>query len=267
MRHNDYPTTLLMEPAANDEPARYRMTPAASTVRFKREDPTSAELAAAEDYWHACHMFEHMAYDMPPAVASFHPGDPPMGALAEVWHTEAPPVPGFYLVRDYFRRVEIREKKCFVHWNGVMWTGGSYDLEQARRNNHHDLRLKEWQWLRLIEADTPAPAALPSVHFVCIRSHKGANDWKVGEVAILPRGLDSVNEPDNWRPCDSAGWIPHQPTADAVCPVPEDVRFEARWPDGGVSGVSESTLRASHSAWTTDGGGSGGLRAWRPIQS
>lgn len=32
MRHNDYPTTLLMEPAANDEPTRYRMTPAASTV-------------------------------------------------------------------------------------------------------------------------------------------------------------------------------------------------------------------------------------------
>lgn len=123
-----------------------------------------------------------------------------------------------------------------------------------------DGREKYWfdmhSLLPAAEADTPAPTAQ---QFVCIRAHKGTNDWKVGDIAVVV----SANEPDNWRPCDAEGWIAHAPTADAACPVPADVTFEARWPCGGVSALRCDSLRDAY-PWGS-GGPVGGLRAWRPV--
>lgn len=182
MRHNDYPTTLLMEPAANDEPSRYRMTPASSTVRHEerriRTVLTEAQLTAAYDYEHDCMMFERGSH-APSAhvleaskriqtetLARLASTESASGAAligfkrepeAEVWHTEAPTVPGVYVACHPDQ--ECRPKH-FAHWSGRDWTITCNTAEAAvRMRAAGALSGEETIWLLLFEADTPAPAA------------------------------------------------------------------------------------------------------------
>lgn len=98
---------------------------------------------------------------------------------------------------------------------------------------------------------------LPAQQFVCIRAHKGTNDWKVGDIAVVV----SANEPDNWRPCDAEGWIAHVPTADAECPVPDGVEFEVKRRMGCVSSMDRYD-----SLWRPRGVDSETEpTAWRPV--
>lgn len=113
-------------------------------------------------------------------------------------------------------------------------------------------------------ADGAALVGAKLTHSVCIKAH-GFADWHVGE--IWPCHADLFSHPDNWRACDAAGWIPHHPTADSVCPVPDGVRFEARYGDGTPVASTESTRRECVLLWKrTDGSDpTNDIVAWRPI--
>lgn len=272
MRHNDYPTTLLMEPAANDEPARYRMTPAASTERAKREEPTSAELTAAEDYWHACHMFEAMAHDMPEAVVSFHPGAPPMGTLADMV-ADCTPVSGAALIgfkREPEADSRIGRRVVAIEGDGCYFAAGDAGVV-TDIDGDGDLMVRFdpsptsepgpfWyvspKNVRFI--DTPAPAAQESAKRVI---RMGPRCWRI---ASLEGPYGCVHD----YTCDADGWISHTPTADAVCPVPDGVEFETRRRDGEIidrnrtpPGAWELGFRHSRTFSPGD------VVAWRPIQA
>lgn len=263
MRHNDYPATLLMEPAANDEPARYRMTPAASTMR-----EWSAPLAPVMAYREACYEFERG--DHAPSmkwVGVDVAGGPGRSATvtlptaktepeAEVWHTEAPTVAGVYIASSY-RGPDFRR-----HWDGLVWSYAwrESDPEEViaiSRSLRHQAKT-HIQWLRLIEADTPTPAAQESAKRVI---RMGPRCWRIAS-SEGPYGCAHDYT------CDADGWISHTPTADAVCPVPGGVEFETKRRDGDIvdhrstpAGAWELGYRHSRTMSPGD------VVAWRPIQA
>lgn len=171
---------------------------------------------------------------------------------AEVWHTEAPTVAGVYIASVDGIGLD---SDCHRHWDGRTWSESWFPTLGQERTHTRESEEANFciVWLRLIEADTPASTAQ---QFVCIRAHQGANDWKVGDIAVVV----SANEPDNWRLCDAEGWIAHVPTADAVCPVPEGVEFEVRRRAGHAGKMNRpDTLWQSSSMPSAD------PVAWRPV--
>lgn len=235
MRHNDYPATLLMEPAANDEPSRYRMTPAASTVRRQNSEPTYTHAEFVRRY--SALRFEAGNKPGPGGIvvpiASFDcytefytqrsgsvqqpkSTESASGAAligtkaepeAEVWHTEVPTVAGVYLTR----LLEPGGRTGPRWFDGTFYHALGGDGNDPRKctcyGNNRDI-----QWLRLIKADTPAPAAQESEKPSVFRSSPLV--WRIGSMAFV---------------CDADGWISHTPTADAVCPVPAGVMCNIRY--------------------------------------
>lgn len=171
---------------------------------------------------------------------------------AEVWHTEAPTVAGVYLTR----LLEPGGRTGPRWFDGTFYHALGGDGIDPRKcmcyGNNRDI-----QWSRLLEADTPAPAAQESEYLVCI---KGSKWLKVGQIAHqVGGGFD----PEYWARCDSEGWIPHQPTADAVCPVPDHVNFEIKIP-----GTRPEAWPGGRGNCNTINWGRGtSLTAWRPIQA
>lgn len=111
-------------------------------------------------------------------------------------------------------------------------------------------------------ADGAALVGAKLTHSVCIKAHHGV---QVGRVVDGSRPLAY---PKLWLPCDAAGWIPHTPTADSVCPVPDGVRFEARYGDGTPVDDTESTKHGDCIIlWraTTGSVPCNDIVAWRPI--
>lgn len=125
-------------------------------------------------------------------------------------------------------------------------------------------------WLKTLAPAKPAaptqqPAQKASTHSVCIKAHKsiGVNRDIGTVVPMLPHHR---SRPEYWLPCDESGWVTHVPTADAVCPVPDGVRFETRRRDGSIAGDGWNPRNAwelghSHSREPV----CGDIIAWRPI--
>lgn len=107
------------------------------------------------------------------------------------------------------------------------------------------------------------PAQKASTHSVCIKAHKSMGlNRDIG--TVVPRLPHHRSHPECWLPCDESGWVTHVPTADSVCPVPDDVAFEAKWRNGKVCSLDNIYLRGETSAWSLFGNDLG-LVAWRPI--
>lgn len=208
---------------------------------------------------------------------------------ADVWHPEAPSVPGVYIA---CHANQTERPHHYAHWSASGWTITYCTSEKAatsRIMSDED----DFLWLRLIEADAPAArlastssavdgaaligfdrSAAPGVakltHSVCIKAHNYASfvDYPVG--AVIPVCHESIPiYRQCWLPCDKDGFIPHTPTADSVCPVPAGVHFEtllfggAAWlrPDRTVDGGYGGTGDCNCIKW--DAGTS--VIAWRPI--
>lgn len=224
-----------------------------------------------------------------PGVRSGDPYDESKYTTAEpaddVWHSEAPSVPGVYIAS------EERCRDVLSYWDGSKWHCGAGNVGDARVQMPRGAYPVEW--LRLIEADAPAArlastssavdgaaligfdrSAAPGVakltHSVCIKAHNYASfvDYPVG--AVIPVCHESIPiYRQCWLPCDKDGFIPHTPTADSVCPVPAGVHFEtllfggAAWlrPDRTVDGGYGGTGDCNCIKW--DAGTS--VIAWRPI--
>lgn len=279
---------------------------------------------------------EHWLKTLAPAK----PASPKPEPTADVWHSEAPSVPGVYIASA------DRSKDVLSYWDGSKWHCGVGNAGDARKQTPR--KYFPVEWLRLIEADAPAKP-LPSAssfapgdrivitrgddhyfftgdtgtvvavdsdgdlqvrfdsnsrakkgcawfvrptraarlaptssaadgaalvgaklkHSVCIKAHNYASfvDYPVG--AVIPVRHESIPRyRECWLPCVEDGWIPHTPTADSVCPVPDGVRFEARYGDGTPVDDTESTKHGDCIIlWraTTGSAPCNDIVAWRPI--
>lgn len=121
----------------------------------------------------------------------------------------------------------------------------------------------------LIGANPAVPAQQPaqkaSTHSVCIKAHSGVCDfkWRVGDIATFQPQYAAV--PECWRASDACGWIPHTPTADSTCQVPDGLAFDYKL-RGGASKLYDDPRDEIY--WRLLG--SGGTHhqdiiAWRPI--
>lgn len=204
---------------------------------------------------------ERRYYEQQPD-GSVHDVEP---APAEVWHSEAPTVPGLYVVAYEGGRSPsaYRDEPAYARWFGSKWSGWSSNIGCTK---HVPTEL-EWIWLRLVEAEPAEPVQQAQAkHKVCIRSYTTSRGcaWDIGQLSW--GDADDFESPNNWLPCDRGGWVTHLHTADSVCPVPNGVRFEVRQRNGTVR--DDEGARHIHSLWKTVPGDTlefaADFVAWRP---
>lgn len=99
-----------------------------------------------------------------------------------------------------------------------------------------DVRDHGAQGAALIGVKQPAPGLR---HMVCVSSPTGAPVGRVydkhSHKSALAMIASNARLGLDYRLCDAEGFIPHTPTTDSVCPVPEGVEFEAKTRDGDTS--------------------------------
>lgn len=173
---------------------------------------------------------------------------------ADVWHSEAPSVAGVYQCLTDVLHVG----EWYSHYDGQSWSGLSARSSGLSKADHRNrIVTKTCKWLRLIEADKPAqqPAQKASTHSVCIKARK-SHGFNRDIGTVLPLPPHCMSRPEYWLPCDESGWVTHVPTADAVCPVPDGMKYQARLANGEI-GV--------HCGWTDKPHPERRIIAWRPI--
>lgn len=212
---------------------------ALAPIRCKAPAPDAATLPLPPSYWDDMEeMWPASAETLAPAKPAAKQPEP----SSDVWHSEAPSVVGVYIASA------DRCTGVISYWNGSKWHIGAGNVRDARRMPPRTTFAVEW--FRLIEADAPtdlaarlastsgaadgaaligfdrsaAPGVAKLTHSVCIKAHGG---WKVGQVRVTDAAF-----PECFVPCDKDGWIPHTPTADSTCPVPDGMEFEVKRNDG-----------------------------------
>lgn len=85
------------------------------------------------------------------------PASPNPEQAADVWHSEAPSVPGVYIASAE------RCKDVLSYWDGSKWHCGAGNAGDARKQTPR----KDYpvEWLRLIEADAPAKPLPSAISF------------------------------------------------------------------------------------------------------
>lgn len=116
----------------------------------------------------------------------------------------------------------------------------------------------------LVEAaGSTAPEAEEPKYWVCVKAYETPNTYRVGDVR---ESKPSPGLEHHWLLCDKNGWITHDPQPDSTCPVPEDVKPEAKLRNGAITDLTDAA--SWQLGWIGDRTPSlFDIVAWRPVKS
>lgn len=126
----------------------------------------------------------------------------------------------------------VPQKKALVH----KWLHGEFTVNNAAQGDAYVSAKRPEPAADVWHSEAPAKGLR---HMVCVRSSIGAPVGRVYDKQTHQLALEMIASNarvgSDYRLCDSEGWIPHVPTADSGCPVPQGVEFSVKLYDGQTS--------------------------------
>lgn len=251
-------------------------------VLWARVTDTKAALAELDRkvaYHVACDAFEacvHLPSDPPLPPSYWSDLEHWLKTLAPAKPAEVKPAPSDAWAPAIGDRIMINEgvDRAGFYFPGdtgiIIGIDHDFDLKvkfdassKAKVSNFWYVNPKNARLASTSSADGAALVVEKMKHSVCIKAH-GFAEWVVGEV--MPGGTAKWAHPENWRACTPEGWVPHTPTADSMCPVPDGVAYEALRRSGTITlfgGVPDNAWQIGFKYDRSPVPGD--VVAWRPI--